>query len=286
MSNELLGLTISNEDYHADVTRISKSGLDKINKSPLHYYNHYLDKEAIELRKKLPPKEWAKTGNAVGSAITEPDLFKENYVILDDSEICKEIGGARPTATNKYKEWMEVRLKELEGKTILTAAEYQECIAMRDAVHKMKAAKLLFSEGQAERAFYFTDPITGVLCRIKTDWLATAAGWVLDIKTSADASPDSFARSVAKFRYHVQDPFYMQGLKENGLDFKGFCFMVVEKEAPHATGFYFIPKEGTDQGKKEIARNLRTYAQCLEKNEWPGYCELLTEITLPRWAFD
>jgi len=289
MSNVQLGLSIDNEAYHADDTRISKSGLDKIDVSPLHYYNHYLDKDAIALRKekeKLKPKEWAKTGNAVGSAIAEPDLFKENYVFLDDEEICKEIGGARPTTTNRYKEWFEKKVKEFEGKTILSPSGYAECIAMRDAVHKMKAAKLMFKEGQAERTFYFIDPITGVACRIKPDWLATYAGWIVDIKTSADASPSAFGRSVAKFRYHVQDPFYTDGLKINGLDFKGFCFIVVEKEPPYATGFYHIPKYGQNQGRKEIVRNLTTYANCLSKNEWPGYGELLQEIAMPSWAFD
>jgi hypothetical protein len=283
MSNptELLGLTLTNEQYHGDTSRISKSGLDLINKSPLHYHYRYLDPN----RKPEAEKDWAKTGNAVGCAILEPDVFAEKYTILDDLEICREIGGARPQATNRYKDWYAERLKELAGKTILTAAEYNEAIAMRDAVRQNKAAKYLLQEGQAERTFYYTDPVTGAELRIRPDWLATLAGYICDVKTSADASPDSFARSVAKFRYHVQDPFYTDGLKANGIEFKGFAFIVVEKDPPHPAAVYMLPKEAVTQGRREIRENLDTYAGCLKSGKWPSYTEQVLELTMPNWLF-
>lgn len=278
---DLLGLTLTNEEYHGDTSRVSKSGLDLINKSPLHYHYRYLDPNRV----KGPEPDWAVTGNAVGTAITEPDLFAEKYCVLDDVEICREIGGARPTATNRYKDWYAAKLVELKDKVILPYNEYREAIAMRDSVRANPAAKFLLQKGQAERTFYFTDPGTGVACRVRPDWLALFAGWITDIKTSADASPEAFARSVAKFRYHVQDAFYTDGLKANGLDFKGFCFIVVEKEPPHPSAVYFLPAEAKTQGRKDYLANLATYARCLESGKWPGYAELVTELTMPNWLF-
>jgi hypothetical protein len=283
MSNPtLLGYSLTNEEYHSDTSRISKSGLDCIEKSPLHYHYRYLD----PLRKADREKEWQKTGSAVGMAIAEPEVFEQTYAMVDDAEIIKEIGGARPTSTKKYAEWMEGRVKELEGKKILTPAEYTEFIAMRDAAHKNKAVKFLLKQGQAERSFYFTDPVTGAQCRIRPDWLADFVGWIVDIKTSVDASPGSFSRSVAKYRYHVQDPFYSDGMSLNGFKPKGFAFIVVEKTPPHPVGVYFLPLDAKEQGRKEISRNLKEYAKCLETGKWPGYVdETLHEISLPPWAF-
>lgn len=279
--NNLLGLTMPIEEYHKDISRISKSGLDLINKSPLHYHYRYLDPNA----RKKPEQDWAVTGNAVGTAITEPDVFKEKYACLDDTEICKEIGGARPATTTRYKDWLAAESVKLAGKKIIPISEFNECLYMRDSVHANPAAKFLLKEGQAERTFYFTDPVTQVNCRVRPDWLAVLAGWIVDVKTSVDASPEAFNRSIAKYRYHVQDPFYTDGLKHNGHDFKGFAFIVVEKEPPHPSAVYFLSKEAVAQGRKEIAANLATYARCQETGKWPGYSELVTELSLPAWAF-
>lgn len=284
MSNPtLLGLTLTKEVYHADTSRISKSGLDLVHKAPAHYHYRYLDPNYVK------PKEepgWALTGNIVGDAIVEPDTFKNTYAVLDDSEIVREIGGARPTTTNRYKEWLAAELPKHAGKTLVSAEEMAGAIRMRDAVHKNKACAYLLKDGQAERSFHFTDPVTGVDCRVRPDWLSTFAGWITDIKTTESAHPDHFARSIFKYRYHVQDPFYTDGLHANGLDFKGFAFMVVEKAPPHISAVYFLPKEAKELGRKTYIGDLTTYNRCLKSGKWPGYTEeLLTEINLPAWAY-
>src|SRR6185369_4223324 len=87
-----LGLMIPNDDYHKDTSRISKSGLDLINRSPAHYWERYLNPNPAP----RPEKEWQRTGGALGCAVLEPDEFPLRYAILDDVEKCKEIGGAKP----------------------------------------------------------------------------------------------------------------------------------------------------------------------------------------------
>src|ERR1044072_5874145 len=244
MSNPtLLGLTLTNEEYHKDTSRISKSGLDLVNKSPLHYHYKYLD----------PSRK------------TESE---------NDMSVIRTARG--------------MALAELAGKTIITLDEYNQWVAMNDAARRNKAVRFLLAdkEGQAERTFYYNDPGTGVACRVRPDWLAVFNGWIVDIKTTVDASPGSFSRSIAKFRYHVQDPFYTDGLKFNGIDAKGFAFIVVEKTPPYPTAVYFLPKEAKQQGRLEIRRNLDDYALALKTGIWAGYVnDQLHEINLPPWAF-
>ena len=150
------GIVIPNEEYHKDTSRISKSGLDLINKSPAHYYYRYLDPNYVKPKE----KEWAATGNALGCAILEPDEFPIRYAFLDDVEICKEIGGARPTSTNKYKEWYEKEAERLKGKIILTPEEYNQTIKMRDSGRAHPAFKTILAQGYSERTFHFTDPFS------------------------------------------------------------------------------------------------------------------------------
>lgn len=277
-----LGLTLSIDEYHADKSRISKSGLDLIEKSPAHYYYKYLDPN----RKPEPQKEWMVTGNAVGTAITQPDEFKSIYTVLNDIEICKEIGGKRPRTTNKYEEWLKTEMESLKGKIILPPEDFDKCIAMRDSIHRHKACKMLLAKGQAERTFYFKDEFTGVACRVRPDHLNDFMGYLVDVKTTEDASPEGFGRSAFRYRYDVQDAFYTDGVKPSGFKPKGFVLICVEKEPPHIAAAYIVPPDLETMGRQKYKGNLLTYAECLKTGVWPGYeDELVDTLRFPGYAF-
>jgi hypothetical protein len=283
------GLDIPINEYHADTSRISKSGLDEIHKSPAHYHYRYLDPS----RKPETVKEWSVTGNIVGQAFLEPDIFASKYIQLDDSEVCIEIAGndwqaknKRPRSTKKYEEWMELRIKEYEGKTILTPEQYTEVIAMRDALRRHRAIKALVANGHAERTFYHKDQETGADCRTRPDWLNDYMGYVFDCKTAIDASPAGFGRAAGRFRYHVQDAFYTDGLIENGFTPKGFVLGVVEKEPPYNAAAYIVPPEVVALGRHEYKADLRIYAEAKAAGKWPGYDdEAVMTLQFPEWMF-
>lgn len=274
------GLIISNEDYHSDISRISKSGLDLIHKSPAHYHYRYLD----PLRVKEKEKDWAIDGSAFGCAIGEPDEFPQRYAVIDDIEICREIGGARPNTTNRYKEWFASESEKLQGKIIIDIAAYKQYIAMRDAVRANPAAMHFLKSGDAERTFYFTDPDTKVNCRIRPDWIAYN-DYVVDFKTTEDASPAGFGRSAFKFRYPCQGSFYGDGLKQNGFKPRGFIFIVCEKSPPYYNAVYILPQECERLGRLDYKADLYTYAECKEKNQWPSYGTEVMPLQLPHYAF-
>lgn len=277
-----LGLTLSIDEYHGDTSRISKSGLDLIDKSPAHYYYRYLDPN----RKPEAQKEWMITGNATGTAITQPDEFKSIYTVLDDLEICREIGGKRPRTTNKYEEWLKTEMESLKGKIILEHDLYNECLAMRDSVYKHKACRVLLGRGQAERTFYFTDPMTGVKCRIRPDWINDFRGYLVDVKTTEDASPDGFGRSAFRYRYDVQDSFYTDGAIANGFTPKAFFLICVEKSPPHVPAVYVIPPEIEKMGRMKYKENLMTYSECQKSGIWRGYEDtLILPLQFPGYAF-
>ena len=64
-------------------------------------------------------------GRAFHCLILEPEEFNNRYYIMDDREICEEIGGARPTTTKKYKAWLEEIQPETEGKEILAIDDFE-----------------------------------------------------------------------------------------------------------------------------------------------------------------
>lgn len=174
---------------------------------------------------------------------------------------------------------------------VLTADEWDQLHAMRDAVmaHPVACKLLTAAPGDAELSVYWTDPETGELCRCRPDFWRRD-GILVDVKTTDDASPEAFARSLVNWRYHVQHPYYLDGvaqaIKQAGASMvtpRHFLFLVVEKKAPHAVAVYRLNDESVDAGRREYRRDLDLYAKCRQANNWPGYPAEIQPIDLPTW---
>ena len=265
-------MVIENEDYHKDVTRIGKSGLDLIAKSPAHYYAKYLDPN----RQPEEPTAALRLGTAVHHAVLEPDEFKRRYRILPELNL-------RATVD-------KMKLQELQqaaianGWTLVSAEDYALCEAMRDSVRRHPAAAKLLAKGMAEQTFYATEPTTRVETKIRPDWLSDL-DLIVDLKTTEDASPTGFAKSVFNFRYHVQAPFYLDNYKHaTGHQMRGFIFIAVEKKPPYAVAVYHVPSDVLELGRKRYLQDLEVYARCKETNYWPAYSDNVQTLQLPAWA--
>lgn len=176
--------------------------------------------------------------------------------------------------------------QEVNGhRTVLTQEQWDQLMAMRDAVMNHQAARALMTAkpGVAERSVYWIDEHTGELCRCRPDfWREDDI--VVDVKTTDDASPDGFAKSIANWRYDVQDPFYRDGIKAaTGRDLRAFVFLAVEKKAPHAVGVYVLDQESIELGRLQYRADLNRYAECRQTNTWPGYGDKIQTISLPKW---
>lgn len=174
---------------------------------------------------------------------------------------------------------------------ILGEDEYQQVVAMRSAVMQHPAARsLLRQQGVAERSVYWTDPETGVLCRCRPDWWVPSKGLLVDVKTTDDASPEAFGRSIMKFSYHRQHPYYVDGcnkaIEQAGIDWpeqRYFVFVVVEKAPPHNVAVYTLDDDSIAIGATECREALNTYAECQASGDWPAYSPRVETVSLPEW---
>lgn len=171
------------------------------------------------------------------------------------------------------------------GRIVLSPEQWDQLHAMAAAVHNHPAAGALLCSvpGEAEKSVYWNDPTTGVLCRCRPDW------WreddvLVDLKTTDDASPEGFAKSMANWRYDVQAPFYMDGVKlATGRNVKAFVFIAVEKKPPYAVGVYVLDSASLDIGRAMYQNDLLVYAECLANDNWPGYGDKIQTINMPAW---
>lgn len=253
-------LELPAEQYHADRSAVSKGWLDRIDRSPAHL-KVYLDGYSRE----TPAMT---LGRLVHTAVLEPDLLNDEFATVPT-----EINRRTKVGKAEYAEWEE----ENKHKTIIKADQLELAMAIRDSVRQNAAAKALLKNGDAEQTVVWKNSETGELCKARADWLRENV--IVDVKTTEDARPEAFARSIANYRYDVQTSHY-----EEGFDLNRFVFIAVEKTPPYAVAVYAADDLIRHRGKQARDRNLRTYAECKASGKWPGYEEVIKTIELPRWA--
>lgn len=246
--------------YHGHQGSISNSGLRLVGRSPAHY-------------KYAPQREQTRNmviGSALHMAILEPDRCETIYKFTDATDRrCKE-----------YKEIAAIH----GGDFTLTRDESWHIAGIRDSLWS-NFRELLSLPGYNELSGFSTDPETGVMCRHRFDKL-TEFGIAIDLKTTIDARPDAFSRSIYNYGYHMQHAFYADQYEWiTGRKLDDFIFLVVESDAPYATKAYRLNQESIDVGSDMYRKALNEYAKCSETGVYPAYeSNEIDEISIPDWA--
>lgn len=262
---------MDNTDYHAHPA-ISKSHLDQVARSPLHYWARYLDPNRV-----IPePTPAMAIGSAVHTHVLELDQWDSHYAIAPESI-------DRRTKMGKA-EW-EVFTTAATGRTVLSRADADLVMRMGHAVYSHPAAAMLLSlPGKAETTHMWTDVATGLQCKCRPDWLTDDGRLIVDLKTTENASAREFARSIAQWRYFLQASWYLDGIEQaTGTRPDQFIFICVEKKAPFAVAVYAADAEMIQIGNETAARDLDVLATCKAAGAWPGYSDQIETINLPSW---
>lgn len=251
-------------DYRA-LDAINKTGLDYIAKSPAHF-------QAFRAQ---PPEatDAMLLGMATHLGVFEPELLYKKFF-------------ARPDGIDGRTKEGKAALREIgiknAGKTMLRSEEFATIEGIMKSIRGHALASQLISGGRAEAAAISQDPEHGVLCKARPDYLR-ADDMIIDLKTTGNAGFFQFQRSVRDFRYHVQAAWYLKVVNEalKRSQYKRFVLMVVEKEPPFGVILYELDAEALRIGATVARQNLKTYAECLKRNEWPGYPETVLTMTVP-----
>ncbi len=285
-NSELIPVDDTRDDYHSDTSRVSKSGLDLIRRSPLHYWARYLSTD----RPIEPPKKHYVVGSITNDVLLVPDGIEKSYAIVPQGApkrpTAAQINAAKPSPeTLKAIAWWDEFNAGIGGRQVVEAKDYDVACRMRDTLWAHPGARFLLAAGVAEKTILFEDYETGALCKCRPDFHNTAVDWLVDLKTTTDASPEGFGRSAYNYRYHVQAAFYSDG-KYQATDVypKGFAFVAIEKEYPYAVGIYAADENTIELGNKSYMEDLRTYVACKESNVWPGYPNTIEPLQMPGWA--
>jgi exodeoxyribonuclease VIII len=253
------------ELYHA-IEALSASGARSILRSPAHF-RVWRD----EPREPTPAMQ---LGTAVHLAVLEPERFESSVVVAPEFN----------RRTKDGKAAAEAFAAEHAGKLILDAEQHVVCLRARDAVAGHAGARSLLAGGRNEVSLFWTDGQYGVPCKCRIDHLRDDGG-IVDVKTTTDASPDAFGRSVAEWLYHVQGWFNCSGA-EHVLNRTPafFAFVAVEKEAPFGVACYVLEHAHLLAGAHLGDEALRRYRHAIDTGTWEGYPQTIQPARLPQWA--
>lgn len=249
---------LSNAEYHG-LPAIGKSGLDLMARSPAHFRYQAKNEQSRNMV----------LGTAAHMAILEPDKFSDAFVTLPDGV---------DRRSSAYKEAAAAKGADY----VLTRSEADRIEGMASAVQGNKWAMDFLADGRPEVSVFADDPVTGVRCKVRPDWLASG-GVIVDLKTTSDASDEGFGKSVANYRYHVQAAFYTDVYRWATGDVLPFRFLVVESDLPHGCTIMELPADVIEYGRRMYRRDLNLYAECLRNDVWPGIPGVPHALQLPSW---
>lgn len=274
---------LSNEDYHR-TDALSASGIKTLLQSPMHY--KYQRDNPTE------PTPSMLMGTALHMMVLEPDKVADSIIMSPDTD--EEGVPKRPTkpqlampvktpaAAKAIQFWGDFE-RRAAGKLVLTPSLYDRATHMAEAVkrHPIYAEMV---DGQPELSFMWRDARSQTPCKCRYDYLRPD-GIAFDLKSCVDASPEEFARSVASFRYHIQNAWYDNGhthVKNESL--RAFIFIAVESVAPYAVAVYVLEPNAIRFGYNRCEEALLLYDQAVKTGWWRGYPETVQPLQLPKWA--
>lgn len=257
------------EAYHADRTSISSSGLRAL-LAPGCPAQFKYDRDNPQPRKEFD------LGHAA------------HKLVLGDGPELDVVEGARWDTKAAKAKVAELRAK---GVVPLKDHEMEQVQAMAEAIRRHPIAGPLFTPGtgRAELSLFWTDPATGVRCRVRPDWLKEMPGLALgvDYKTITKADPDTVSRAIRDHSYHQQDALYTDGIWAalQPEDVR-FVFVFQSKTPPYLVTVRELKDQDRDIGRARNERALRIYADCMANDDWPdwtGPVDTIPQIGMPSW---
>lgn len=283
-----------NADAYRDSPGLSHSQSKDLRRSPWHY----------KAKRETPPEQQRAPspqmfmGTLVHCAVLESEHFDARY----------NVG---PDVDKRSKAWREFEESLREDMLPITRVQYEQAQAMAASVRRLPDFEALMSDYKSEVSLWWDCPATGVHCKARPDVvkvyppgmhvladpehgmseeraaLARTRGFAIlaDLKTTEDASPDAFARSVVDYSYHTQAQWYMEGAElALGIPVLSFLFAVVEREYPHCAASYTLDDNGMRVAGEINLKARELYRDCEMSDLWPSYADEGTrDIALPPW---
>lgn len=239
---------------------LSYSSIKEFAKSPKNYIQY--------LNAKRDPSKEMIFGSAIHCLLLYPDLFEDQFAVAPDVD----------RRTKDGKATWERFVEESGGKQVISGEDLDEANqivvsilgnqSIKDAIKKCDHFEKPWQEEIHELPFRgFFD--------------AYCSEYVIEFKTTSDASPQNFIRDFINRKYHIQAALYSQA---SGLPIK---YIVAETKAPYNFYMADVSQDVINYGWNELLKLSELFHQCMTLNAWDKGYEFMVDgpmvIELPSW---
>lgn len=239
---------LSNAEYHSEKEHLSSSNLKTLLQSPAQFY-----KEKILGEREVRESSAMDLGSFVHTLILEPDQVEKEYAF--------------------YKGWrkqgkeFEAFKAENAGKTIISEPQAFTGKQLAKSVEACPPALSLLKNGVAELSLATT--ILDVPVKMRADYINSADGYIVDIKTTRwPSGVDTFRRVVKELGYELSAALYCDVAYRVYGKLFDFYWVVISK-GDIETQVYKASTHTLSEGSALVNKALVLYKRCLEQNKWP-----------------
>ena len=193
-------------------------------------------------------------GRAFHAAVLEPVKLLEDFAVLPDDL-------DRRTKAGKE----EYAALAATGKTLLKSDDMRRIEAMSVAIRAHEAARMLLGAALHVECSIAWER-DGLKCKARLDALST--DFVADIKTTVDASPRAFERSIYQYGYHIQAAWYMAAARAARFKFQNYFIIAIESAQPHGVAVYEIDQGYLETAERMIEGAIETHKKCVAAGVW------------------
>ena len=290
---------ISIEDYHADKTWNSATGLKHARRSMAEYRlfldGYWDDNTASHFD----------YGNSVELFLIDPKGFLEKVAIAPTHKWVEDALAENPKLVNPkasavYKklaaQFYEANSEKYIIDEIGEKESYQSLQVQAARCFADKYIQQMFVDIDYQSSCYWIDKETGLQmkCRpdiVKKDRTGGNHNTVINMKTMLDASPNAFAMKVVEYDWPLQACVEIEGVLQSGLldQVDHYFWLALEKDAPFNVQLYEFNASDLEVLRDEYHYLLNNIKKCKDADVWPGYGAIadndygILSVTLPPW---
>lgn len=261
---------MSHEDYLNKARFMSSTDCKRLLRSAEYFMDCRVNPPA--------PTKSMELGTLIHSAVLEGDSFFKSAKKGPDVKLNTKVG---------KDEWAAFERSLLPGEKAVRANDYETVERIYERINRHPVAKGLLAGGKREISGFANDPVSGVACKIRPDFILPSAGIIMDLKTTTDASRDAFAKTIWNFHYEVSAYMYLMvsSLIERN-EFETYFYLAIETDRPHSVAVYRADPAQLEIGEYLFNKAIKKYLEAKEENAWSGYQKEAEWIGLPNWALN
>ena len=239
---------------------LSYSSIKEFAKSPSHYIQY--------LRKDREPSKEMNFGSLIHCMLLYQDLFDDLFSVAPSVD----------RRTKEGKATWEDFISKSGTKIVVTEDELDEAHSISAKVLSKSDIKSVISScDHMEKPW--SEVFNGIPFRGFFD--GSSNDYILELKTTSDASPQAFISDFIKRKYYLQAALYSRA---SSLPIK---YVVVETKPPYNSFVATISQDFIDYGLSEIDRLIDKFNDCMILNAWEMGYEFMNDgpiiINKPTW---